>query len=209
MDSSSPDASHDLLAGFSERDRRLFERAVRQLQAHSALAAMDPDNAAAQELYRWAELGRNYALLENFFRISGIGLRRHEGFQIIQLSLEEDADSHPLRRRLDKDQTGLLICLWLLYHEKMRETDGFRIVVTIEDIYARLAAIFGDDRRLPETPFREALRFFEKHSLVELNLDGREFPQAEVALLPTILSTFVFTSADEAKNFATSSPSPK
>lgn len=198
----------ELRAGMSERDRRLFERAVQQLQAHSALAAFDPDDDAAQELFRWAELTQNFSLLESFFRISGIGLRRHEGFPIIQLALESDDASHPLRRRLDKDQTGLLVCLWILYHEKLHETEGLRIIVTVDDIYARLASLFGDDRRWPETPFREALRFLEKHCLVELNLDGHEFPQGEVALLPTILTTFVFTDVADAKAFVTPPPSP-
>jgi len=198
--------SRDLLAGLPDRDRRLFERTVRQLQAHTALAAFDPDDDHAQELFRWADLSQNFTLLEAFFRISGVGLRRHEGFPIIQLALEGDDASHPLRRRLDKEQTGLLVCLWILYHEKMHEAEGLRIIVTIDDIYARLASLFGDDRRWAETPFRDTLRFLEKHCLVELALDGREFPQGEVALLPTILSTFIFTDVAEATAFVTPPP---
>ena len=204
----SPDGA--IFAGLPERDRFL-QRAVQQLQARSALAAFDRDDEPAQELFRWAERASNFALLESYFRISGVGLRRHEGFPIIQLALEGDASSHPLRRRLDKDQTGLLVCLWLLYHEKMHETEGFRIVVTIDDIYARLASLFRDDRRWPETPFRETLRFFEKHCLVELNLDAPDFTRGEVALLPTILTTFTFSDADDAQTViapAVSTPAP-
>lgn len=195
-------------AGLPERDRRFMQRAVQQLQAHSALAAFDPDDESAQELFRWAERASNFVLLESYFRVSGVGLRRHEGFPIIQLALEGDASSHPLRRRLDKDQTGLLVCLWLLYHEKLHETDGFRIIVTIDDIYARLASLFRDDRRWPETPFRDSLRFFEKHCLVELNLAAPDFTRGEVALLPTILTTFTFSDAADAQTLIAPATTP-
>ena len=207
-DSPLPEPERGLLAGLSDHDYRLLERAVQQLQSHSALAALDPDDEAAQELFRWAEQAPNFALLENYFRIAGVGLRRHEGFPIIKLALEGDASSHPLRRRLDKEQSGLLICLWLLYHEKIHETDGFRIIITIDDIYARLESLFRSERRWPETPFREALRFLEKHSLVELNFDSGEFTRGEVALLPTIITTFVFADAADAQVFVASNAIP-
>src|SRR5690606_23445296 len=109
-----------------------LQQAVQRLQAHSALAAFDPDDQFAQELFQWAERAENFSRLEAYFRLAGIGLRRHEGFPIIQLALEGDTASHPLRRRLDKEQTGLLICLWLLYHERLHETNGFRIIVSVE-----------------------------------------------------------------------------
>lgn len=197
-----------IFAGLAERDRRLLQKAIQRLQAHSALAAFDPDDQGAQELLQWAERTENFSLLEAYFRMAGVGLRRHEGFPIIQLALDGEAASHPLRRRLDKEQTGLLVCLWLMYHERLHETNGFRIVIAVEDIYARLASLFRDDRRWPETPFRETLRFFEKHSLVEFYLDANDFTQSEVALLPTILTTFVFADATEAKSLVVPPSAP-
>ena len=187
-----------LFPDFKPKDRRLFNAAVQRLQAHSALTALDPDDENAQEIFRWAD--QHLSHLQEWFRAAGIGLRRHEGFPIIQLALEGDPGGHPLRRRLDKAQTGLLVCLWLLYHERAAETEGFRIVVTVEDIYQRLSTLFRNDRRWSETPFKETLLFLEKHSLVETNLDEGEFPQCEVALLPTLLTTFHFTNADDARS---------
>ena len=182
---------------FSSRDRSLFQAAVQHLQARSALAAFDPEDATAQDLFNWAD--QHFSHLEAWFRATGIGLRRHEGFPVIQLALEGDASSHPLRRRLDKERTGLLICLWLLYHEQAHQTEGFRIIVTIEEIYARLSSLFRNDRRWPETPFREALQFFERHSLVETNLEDLDFTKGEVALLPTLLTTFSFADTADAQ----------
>jgi hypothetical protein len=190
-----------LFPDFKPKDRRLFNAAVQQLQAHSALTALDPDDENAQEIFRWADQHLSY--LQEWFRAAGIGLRRHEGFPIIQLALEGYPGGHPLRRRLDKAQTGLLVCLWLLYHERAAETEGFRIVVTVEDIYQRLGTLFRNDRRWPETPFRDTLQFLEKHSLVETNFDEGEFHQGEVALLPTLLTTFHFTNADDALSLVT------
>lgn len=194
-----------LFPEFSSRDRRLFQAAVQRLQAHSAITALDPDDETAQEIFHWAD--HHIAYLQEWFRAAGVGVRRHEGFDIIQLALEGDAGGHPLRRRLDKAQTGLLVCLWLLYHERAAETTGFRILVSVEEIYQRLGALFRDDRRWPETPFRDALKFLEKHSLVETNLDEGEFPQGEVALLPTLLTTFHFADANDALALVTE-PAP-
>src|SRR4051812_33319247 len=136
-----------LTPDISERDRKMFERAVRELQAHSVVADFDGDDEASAELYRWAE--KNQPLLESYFRLAGLGIRAHVGIPVIQLVLEEDGESHPLRQRFNKIETGLLICLWILYHERVHEVDGFIVPVSVEEIYARLSALYSTDKVLP------------------------------------------------------------
>src|SRR5688500_7181395 len=91
-----------------DKDRKLCERAIRQLQAHGVIADFSGgSDLDAAELYTWSE--RNLPTIESYFRFGGLGVRAQQGFPIIQLVLEDEAQSHPLRRRLDKTETGLLI----------------------------------------------------------------------------------------------------
>jgi Domain of unknown function (DUF4194) len=181
------------------RDRKLCESAIRRLQSNGVIAdfgGMDDPDAA--ELYAWSE--RNISLIEAYFRFSGLGVRAQQGFPIIQLVLEDEEQSHPLRRRLDKTETGLLICLWILYHERMNEVDGFLIPVSISDVYARLAALYRTDKEVPETHFREAIRLFVRYCLVQTDWLPDDFLQSRLGLLPTLLTTFRFQDVAEAQH---------
>jgi hypothetical protein len=193
---------HDpvIFPNLQDKDRKLCERAIRQLQAHGVIAdfsgGSDPN---AAELYAWSE--RNLPTIESYFRFGGLGVRAQQGFPIIQLVLEDEAQSHPLRRRLDKTETGLLICLWIMYHERMNEVDGFLVPVTVGDVYARLNALFRTDKELPETLLREASRLFERYCLVEVDWFEDDFFQSRIGLLPTLLTTFRFQDIEEAKRW--------
>ena len=112
MQSESPESI--IFPSLANHDRKLCERAVRQLQAHGVIADFSGgDDPEAAELYVWSE--RNIAIIKScFFHFGGLGVRAQQGFPIIQLVLEDDAQSHPLRRRLDKSETGLLLCLWIM-----------------------------------------------------------------------------------------------
>lgn len=182
------------------RDRKLCENAIRQLQSHGVIAdfsgAGDADTA---ELYAWAE--RNVTLIEAYFRFAGLGVRAQPGFPVIQLVLEDEAKSHPLRRRLDKAQTGLLICLWVLYHERMNEVDGFLIPVSVDDVYGRLNVLYSTSEVLTETPFKEVTRLFERYRLVQTDWLHDDFLQSQLILLPTLLTTFRFQNAAEARQW--------
>lgn len=191
-----------IFPGLADRDRKLCERAVRQLQAHGVIADFagsdDPD---AAELFAWTE--RNIPIIEAYFRFGGLGVRAQEGFPIIQLVLEDDAQSHPLRRRLDKGETGLLLCLWIIYHERMNEVDGFLVPVTVGDVYARLAALYRTDKEVPETLFREVIRLFERYCLVQTDWLPDDFLLSRLGLLPTLLTTFRFQDVNEAQRWIT------
>jgi hypothetical protein len=182
------------------RDRKLCERAIRQLQAHCVIADFsggdDPD---AAELYGWTE--RNIRLVESYFRFGGLGVRVQQGFPIVQLVLEDDTQSHPLRRRLDKTETGLLLCLWIMYHERMNEVDGFLVPVTIADVYGRLAALFRTEKELPETLFRDVVRVLERYYLVQTDWLPDDFLSSRLGLLPTLLTTFRFQDVAEAQHW--------
>src|SRR5690349_2982761 len=110
-----------LIPHLNEGDRKMLERAVRELQAHSVIADFDGDGDQASELYKWAD--KNQSLLEAYFRLAGLGVRTHAGIPVVQLVLEDTEESHPLRQRFNKVETGLLICLWILYHERAHETE--------------------------------------------------------------------------------------
>jgi hypothetical protein len=153
------------------------------------------------ELYTWSE--RNIPLLEAYFRFGGIGVRAQQGFPIIQLVLEDEVQSHPLRRRLDKAETGLLLCLWIIYHERMNEAEGLLVSVPVGDVYARLAALFRTDKELPETVFREVIRLFERYCLVQTDWLRDDFLASRLGLLPTLLTTFCFQDVGEAQRWGT------
>jgi hypothetical protein len=193
---------HDqvIFPNLEAKDRKLCERAIRHLQAHGVIAdfsgGSDFDSA---ELYAWSE--RNLPTIESYFRFGGLGVRAQQGFPIIQLVLEDEAQSHPLRRRLNKTETGLLICLWIMYHERMNEVDGFLVPVTVGDVYARLNALFRTDKELPETLFRETIRLFERYYLVQVDWFEDDFFQSRLGLLPTLLTTFRFQDIEEAKGW--------
>lgn len=182
------------------RDYKLCECAIRQLQTHGVIADFsDIDDVDAAELYTWSE--RNITLIEAYFRFAGLGVRAQQGFPIIQLVLEDEEPSHPLRRRLDKSETGLLICLWIMYHERMHEVDDFLIPVKIGDVYARLAALYRTDKEVPETVFRNAVRTFERYCLVQTDWLPGDFLLSRLGLLPTLLTTFRFQDTAEAQQW--------
>lgn len=197
-----------LAPGLSERDRKMFERAVRELQAHSVIADFDSDDEDMAELFHWAE--KNQPLLEAYFRIAGLGIRAHVGIPVIQLILDDADESHPLRQRFDKAETGLLICLWLLYHELVHEADGLVVPVTVEDIYSRLSVLFpGADKVLPQGIFEGAIKRFARYRLVQFEMEENDFMRGRVGLLPTLTSTFRFADASEAKAAITPKPDAK
>lgn len=191
-----PNEVDPLTPHLTPKDRKLLERAVRQLQAHGVVADFDGDDTEVTELFRWSE--KNQPLLEAYFRFAGIGLRAHPGLPVLQLVLDDADPSHPLRQRFDKAETGLLICLWILYHERARETEGFIIPVTVEEIYARLSALYSTDKEVPEGVFRAAIQRFSRHSLVQTDWLSDEFLQSRIGLLPTLLTTFQFQDAAQA-----------
>jgi hypothetical protein len=194
MEPTAPEIFPELEPG----DRRFFNDAVLRLSSCGTIASLDPDDDNAREIFRWAD--GNLPRLEAYFRALGLGLRRHEEFSIIQLVVEAAEASHPLRRRLDKDETGVLVALWLLHNERLAETVNFRVIVTVEEIYARLSSLFANDRRLPETRLRAILASFERCSLIEADLtEGDGFAQSQILLLPTIPSTFNFNDPEDAK----------
>lgn len=196
---------HAIFPNLIGRDRKLCESAIRQLQNHGVIADFSStDDPDATELYAWSE--RNISLIEAYFRFAGLGVRAQQGFPIIQLVLEDEAQSHPLRRRLDKTETGLLICLWILYHERMNEVDGFLIPVSVGDVYARLATLYRTDKELPETSFRDAIRIFERYCLVQTDWLPDEFLQSRLGLLPTLLTTFRFQDVPEAQQWIAAPP---
>jgi hypothetical protein len=192
-----------IFPALTDRDRKLCERAVRQLQAHGVIADFSGgDDPEAAELYVWSE--RNIPLIESYFRFAGLGVRAQQGFPIIQLVLEDDAQSHPLRRRMDKTETGLLVCLWIMYQERMGEVDGFLVPVTVGEVYARLAALFRTDKEVPETLFREVIRLFERYCLVQTDWLPDNFLMSRLGLLPTLLTTFRFQNIDQAQRWIAS-----
>jgi hypothetical protein len=198
MQAESPDST--IFPNLVGRDRKLCERAIRQLQAHGVIADFtsgeDPEST---ELYVWSE--RNISIIESYFRLGGLGVRAQHGFPIIQLVLEDDEQSHPLRRRLDKIETGLLLCLWILYHERMNEVDEFLVPVTVNEVYARLAALYRTDKEVPETPFKEAIRLFERYCLLQTDWLPDDFLMSRLGLLPTLLTTFRFQDVREAQGW--------
>ena len=182
------------------RDRKLCEKVIRQLQSHSVVADFGTDgDAEAAELYAWAE--RNIALIEAYFRFTGLSVRAHGSFPMIQLVLEDEARTHPLRRRLDKAQTGLLICLWVLYHQKINEVDGFIVPVSIKDVYDCLTALFRTSEVLTQTPLTDVIRLFDRYRLVKAELLHDDFLQSRLLLLPTLVTTFRFQDAAEARQW--------
>lgn len=195
MQDECPDST--VFPNLTAHDRKLCGRAVRQLQAHGVIADFGGgDNPEAAELYAWSE--RNIAIIESYFRFAGLGVRAQQGFPIIQLVLEDDAQSHPLRRRLDKTETGLLLCLWIMYHERMKDVDGFLVPVAVSDVYARLAVLYRTDKELPETLFRDVTRLFERYCLVQTDWLSDDFLKSRLGLLPTLLTTFRFQDVSEA-----------
>jgi hypothetical protein len=192
-----------IFPSLTDQDRKLCERAVRQLQAHGVIADFGGgDDPEAAELYVWSE--RNIPIIESYFRFGGLGVRAQQGFPIIQLVLDDDAHSHPLRRRLDKTETGLLLCLWIMYHERMNEVEGFLVAVTVSDVYARLSALYRTDKEVPETLFREAIRLFDRYCLVQSDWMPDDFLQSQLGLLPTLLTTFRFQDVSEAQQWIVS-----
>ena len=185
-------------------DRKLCESAIRQLQTRGVIANFSgTEDLDETELYAWSQ--RNLPLLEAYFQFSGLGVRAQQGFPIIQLVLEDGEPSHPLRRRLDKAATGLLICLWVMYHERMAEVDGFLVPVSVGDVYARLAALYRTGEIITDGLFKEAVRRFERYGLVQADWLPDEFSQSRLGLLPTLLTTFRFQDAAEARQWVASS----
>jgi len=198
MQAESPESI--IFPSLADHDRKLCERAIRQLQARGVIADFGGgDDPEATELYVWSE--RNIPIIESYFRFGGLGVRAQQEFPIIQLVLEDDAQSHPLRRRLDKTETGLLLCLWIMYHERMNEVDGFLVPVMVGDVYARLSALYRTDKVVPETLFREVIRLFERYCLVQTDWLPDDFLMSRLGLLPTLLTTFRFQDVGEAQGW--------
>lgn len=193
-----------IFPSLSDRDRKWCGLAIRQLQSRGVIANFNgTDDLDEAELYAWA--ARNLPLIEAYFQFAGLGVRAQSDFPVIQLVLEDETQAHPLRRRLDKVSTGLLICLWVLYHERVREVDGFFVAVKVEEVYARLAALYRTDAVVSDAMFKDTIALFQRFYLVQADWLPGEFLQSQLGLLPTLLTTFRFQDAAEAQRWVTPS----
>lgn len=133
---------------------------------------------------------RNIHLLEAWFTLAGIAIKRDENLGAIALR-----PAPAMRARLGKEETCALLVLRLLFEEKRAELSLSRFPsVRVFDLIQRYRAVIGIE--LKKTRLLEILRSFGRWRLIDTQGDPAD-PETSVILYPSIAMTLDQAGIDE------------
>jgi hypothetical protein len=163
----------------------LFRQASQTLLARSFIIRGAEKN---DELWDFAI--RNIHLLEAWFSLGGMSLKRYENLGVISLR-----PTASLRARLGKEETCALLVLRLLFEEKQKELHLARFPsIRLFDFDERYRAVIGNG--LKKTRRQEILRALGRWRLIDVQGDGHD-PETPMILYPSIALTLDQQAIDE------------
>ena len=99
-----------------------------------------------------------------------------------------------LTAKFSKDETLTVLTLWRIYDEMRMDQASEVIVITVNELYARLKLYF-EKMTLPlESPLKETLNKFRQRRFIRMERDDAKFGDSRIEILPTLARAIPFDS---------------
>ncbi len=99
--------------------------------------------------------------------------------------------------RFSKEETLAVLTLWRIYDEMRMEQASEVIVITVNDLYARLKLYFEKVTLPTESPLKETLNKFKQRRFIRMEKDDDKFGESRIEILPTLARAIPFDSPAE------------
>ena len=99
-----------------------------------------------------------------------------------------------LSAKFSKEETLVVLTLWRIYDEMRMEQASDIIVITVNDLYARLKLYFEAMTPPNESPLRETLNKFRQRRFIRMEKDDDKFGDSRIEILPTLARAIPFDS---------------
>jgi len=99
-----------------------------------------------------------------------------------------------LAAKFSKEETLTVLTLWRIYDELRMEQASDVIVITVNDLYARLKLYFEKVTLPTESPLKETLNKFKQRRFIRLEKDDDMFGESRIEILPTLARAIPFDS---------------
>ena len=102
-----------------------------------------------------------------------------------------------LAAKFSKEETLAVLTLWRIYDEMRMEQASDVIVITVNDLYARLKLYFEKVTLPTESPLKETLNKFKQRRFIRMEKDDDKFGDSRIEILPTLARAIPFDSPAE------------
>jgi hypothetical protein len=102
-----------------------------------------------------------------------------------------------LTARFTKDETLVVLTLWRLYDDARMERPAETVIVSANDLYARLKLYFEHIEPLANTHLERILSKVRSKRLIRFQKDEEHFGESRIEILPTLARVIPFERAEE------------
>jgi len=102
-----------------------------------------------------------------------------------------------LTARFTKDETLVVLTLWRLYDDARMERPAETVIVSANDLYARLKLYFEHIEPPTNTHLERILSKFRAKRLIRFQKEDEHFGESRIEILPTLPRTIPFERADD------------
>lgn len=169
----------DKYTTLNQRDKDEFARIANKLLSIGFLTKKKEEN---KKDYYFIE---NYkSIFVNYFKIGGWELEFDDTYGVIHLINTYDQNRHAFKLY----ESIILLILRVLFYEKMMELSlADNVMVTLDDIQQRFAALKLRDKPLDKGTLKSALMLFKKFNIID-PIDGDlVLGDSRIIIFPTIL----------------------
>lgn len=108
-------------------------------------------------------------------------------------------DSCQLLRRFNQIESIFVLALWRIYHEHYQQGRVGAVVLSLNDLFAKLRSYFPKLLQEPPKPntFRTILQHLQRRNLVRWTESADAFGHSECQVLPTVLYVIPFSGLED------------
>lgn len=162
-----------------EKDKQMFRDTINRLMSQTYLLYKKETD---KPYYRFISKYPN--IFTSYLEMSGWKIFFFKDISVISISNQSGLN----RRQLNLSQTVFLLILRLLFEEKQKELSiSKEILITNEDVYEKYLALKIKNRLPNSDEYQRTLKFFARHSLIELKRGNWHEPDSVIELYPSIL----------------------
>ena len=175
-----------VIEGFSKKEMELFQQACNHLLGRTFISRVAFEDGDKKNSPEYTFLLRYQQTVQEYLKLLGWYLHHepYSGYFYVENDLEEN------RLSLDKDTTGIVLALRLIYDED-REQAGLHqdVICYVRDLLEKIVTSFSILRQKPNMKdVKKSLQLIENHGIIA-RLEGKfNDTECRFTILPTILT---------------------
>lgn len=175
-----------IIDGFTKKEAEMFQHACNHLLGRTFISRIIFEDGVKKSNPEYAFLVRYQQTVQHYLKLIGWDLHheQYSGYFYVVNDLEEN------RLSLDKDSTGIILALRLIYDEDSEQAGLYQDVICyVRDLLEKIVTSFSILRQKPNMrDVKKSLQMMENHGIIA-RLEGKyNEVECRFTILPTILT---------------------